>query len=130
MDAPGAEDAADADEAAGTAGTAGTTAEAVEPVVASEEKSDAKAELEAGSVPEPTLRLTKVAAPAPGAEPEAGAKPESTPAVEPDPTPEPAPEAESEPAPAPEPVADRSAGRRRLKAALWPPRLSRGQLVV
>ncbi|MFI5647308.1 DUF881 domain-containing protein [Kitasatospora sp. NPDC051705] len=28
------------------------------------------------------------------------------------------------------PAADRSAGRRRLKAALWPPRLSRGQLVV
>ncbi|MFF2615493.1 DUF881 domain-containing protein [Kitasatospora sp. NPDC058046] len=82
------------------------------------------------------LRLTKVTAPAPGAEPKTGAKPESAPAAEPEPTPEPvpdpepAPEAESEPEPEPEPVADRSAGRRRLKAALWPPRLSRGQLVV
>ncbi|MFF2121400.1 DUF881 domain-containing protein [Kitasatospora sp. NPDC058184] len=86
------------------------------------------------------MRLTKVTAPAPGAEPKTGAKPESAPAAEPEPTPEPmsepvpglepAAEAESEPEPEPEPVADRSAGRRRLKAALWPPRLSRGQLVV
>lgn len=133
VDAPRTDSAADADEAAGTAGE---TAEAVEPVVASEEKSDAKAELEAGSAPEPTLRLTKVTAPAPGAEPKTGAKPESAPAAEPEPTPEPVPapepaaEAGSEPEPEPEPVADRSAGRRRLKAALWPPRLSRGQLVV
>ncbi|MFB7125770.1 MULTISPECIES: DUF881 domain-containing protein [unclassified Kitasatospora] len=86
------------------------------------------------------MRLTKVTAPAPGdepkTEPKTGAKPESAPAAEPEPTPEPvsgpepAPEAGSEPEPEPEPVADRSAGRRRLKAALWPPRLSRGQLVV
>ncbi len=131
VDAPRTDGAADADEAAGTAGE---TAEAVEPVVASAEKSDAKAELEADSVPEPTLRLTKVTEPAPGAEAETGAKtgakPESTPAAEPVSGPEPAPEAGSEPEPEPEPVADRSAGRRRLKAALWPPRLSRGQLVV
>ncbi|WP_416874556.1 DUF881 domain-containing protein [Kitasatospora sp. SC0581] len=80
------------------------------------------------------MRLTKVTEPAPGAEAETGAKtgakPESTPAAEPVSGPEPAPEAGSEPEPEPEPVADRSAGRRRLKAALWPPRLSRGQLVV
>ncbi|WP_405363864.1 DUF4573 domain-containing protein [Kitasatospora sp. NBC_00085] len=40
-----------------------------------------------------------------------------------------APAEAAEPAPAPQ-DADRGAGRRRLKAALWPPRLSRGQLVV
>ncbi|WNM50281.1 DUF881 domain-containing protein [Kitasatospora sp. CM 4170] len=34
------------------------------------------------------------------------------------------------PAPSATPAVDRGAGRRRLKAVLWPPRLSRGQLVV
>ncbi|MGA5821596.1 DUF881 domain-containing protein [Kitasatospora sp. NPDC094028] len=43
--------------------------------------------------------------------------------------PEPAPASEPEAGAEPEPV-DGNAGRRRLKAALWPPRLSRGQLVV
>ncbi|MET8539393.1 DUF881 domain-containing protein [Kitasatospora sp. NPDC004799] len=130
------------------AGTAGETAEAGE---ASEGKSDAEAELEAGSVPEPTLRLTKAAEPAPeaasatepeadpkaepGAEPGPEAEAKPAPAVEPakstpEPTAEPGAATESEPTPEPEPDADRNTGRRRLKAALWPPRLSRGQLVV
>ncbi|MFG3056000.1 DUF881 domain-containing protein [Kitasatospora sp. NPDC048239] len=61
---------------------------------------------------------------------------DAEPAPEPDaePTPEPAPEAKPEPEagsePAARPAVDRGAGRRRLQAALWPPRLSRGQLVV
>ncbi|GAA3024745.1 hypothetical protein GCM10010519_61430 [Streptomyces lactacystinicus] len=113
---------------------------------APEEKSDAKAELEADSAPEPTLRLTKVVGPAPAAGTKAGtkpeakagpvaeAKPEPVPAPGAEPEPEPEPEVESEPeseaAPEPEPASDRNTGRRRLKAALWPPRLSRGQLVV
>ncbi|MFF1904071.1 DUF881 domain-containing protein [Kitasatospora sp. NPDC058218] len=65
----------------------------------------------------------------------------SEPAAEPTSAPEPAAVAEAAPAPevpaepeavaTPEPaVDDRGAGRQRLKAALWPPRLSRGQLVV
>ncbi|MFF4384431.1 DUF881 domain-containing protein [Kitasatospora sp. NPDC001547] len=98
------------------------------------------------------LRLTKIPGPAPEAAPEAepesgpgaeaktvpvpvsvpvpapAAEPEPRPAPEADPEPEAA--AEPEPTPEPEPVAERNAGRRRLKAALWPPRLSRGQLVV
>ncbi|MEU3569433.1 DUF881 domain-containing protein [Kitasatospora sp. NPDC036755] len=54
------------------------------------------------------------------------------PAAEPVPAAEPEAESAPEPEPdaGPEPAADRNAGRRRLKAALWPPRLSRGQLVV
>ncbi len=122
----GPEGAADTAEAAEVAGE---TAEAEE---ASEEKPDATAEFGAGSVPEPTLRLTKVIESAPGAEPEAGPKADSKPEAEASPAPEPAPAAEPEPevAAEPEPVPDRNAGRRRLKAALWPPRLSRGQLVV
>ncbi|MFJ9948794.1 DUF881 domain-containing protein [Kitasatospora sp. NPDC091207] len=78
------------------------------------------------------------------AEPEPAEEPKRAPKTEAAPT-EPVPEAaaapravsvpveEPEPGQQPEPVAaadDRSAGRRRLKAALWPPRLSRGQLVV
>ncbi|MER8101205.1 DUF881 domain-containing protein [Kitasatospora sp. NPDC094016] len=72
-------------------------------------KSDAKPELDAEAAPAPVVRLEKAAAPA------------SEPASEPEPEPEPV----VEPA-----AVDRSAGRRRLKAALWPPRMSRGQLVV
>ncbi len=115
---------------------------------AGQEKSEAEAELEAGSLPEPTLRLAKPVLPrlepkepetTPGPGPGPGAKPAPlpAPAVES----KPAPEAEPEPAAEPEsepaaeaaeqsPVVDRNTGRRRLKAALWPPRLSRGQLVV
>ncbi|WP_308272192.1 DUF881 domain-containing protein [Kitasatospora sp. SUK 42] len=86
------------------------------------DKSDAEAELEAGPrQPEPAVRLTKAATPEPGPatpEPVAGQEPETEgEAVEPEPAGQ-------------EPAADRNAGRRRLKAALWPPRLSRGQLVV
>nr|WP_308129959.1 DUF881 domain-containing protein [Kitasatospora aureofaciens] len=82
-------------------------------------KSDAKAELEVVPAEEP--------APEPEAEPEQ----EPAPAEEIEQEPEPESESESEPESEPEPAAvGRNAGRRRLKAALWPPRLSRGQLVV
>ncbi|MFJ9775965.1 DUF881 domain-containing protein [Kitasatospora sp. NPDC101157] len=85
------------------------------------EESDAKAELEGGAgEPEPSVRLVKEPEPEPveveAAEVEA-AEAEAE-AVEPS-------EAAEEP-----PAVDRNAGRRRLQAALWPPRLSRGQLVV
>lgn len=108
------------------------------------ERSDAEAGLEAASAePEPVVRPTKAVEPAPAAEagpvseeskPEAGPKGESK--VEPKAAAEAEPAESAEPEPAepegvePEAAVDRSAGRRRLKAALWPPRLSRGQLVV
>ncbi|MEU6968726.1 DUF881 domain-containing protein [Kitasatospora aureofaciens] len=81
------------------------------------EETDAKADLEGEAEdPEPSVRLVKAARPEPEPEPvEAEAEPA---AVEPS-------EAAEEP-----PAVDRNAGRRRLQAALWPPRLSRGQLVV
>ncbi|MFJ9443547.1 DUF881 domain-containing protein [Kitasatospora sp. NPDC101235] len=122
--------------AAGTAEAAEVAGETAEAEEASEEKSDARAELGAGSVTEPTLRLTKITESAPGAEseaePKADSETDSKPEAEAGPAPEPAPAAEAEPEAAaePEPAPDRNAGRRRLKAALWPPRLSRGQLVV
>ncbi|MFG2844954.1 DUF881 domain-containing protein [Kitasatospora sp. NPDC048296] len=112
------------------------------------EKSDAEAELEgAVAEPEPVVSLTKAPEPESAAgtskaEPERDPKPESTAQPKPEPKVEPEVEAgpeptESEPAEpagtaeAEQPSAgDRTAGRRRLKAALWPPRLSRGQLVV
>ncbi|MFJ8624665.1 DUF881 domain-containing protein [Kitasatospora sp. NPDC093550] len=132
--APEPDVASEADEAAeeAAAGVPATGAEADRD--AAEEKSDAKAELEADSTPEPTLRLVKAVRPEPEPEPE----PARTPTVDAEPVPEPAAKVEPEPAPEPpaeetvEPPAamDRGAGRRRLKAALWPPRLSRGQLVV
>nr|WP_307806558.1 DUF881 domain-containing protein [Streptomyces sp. FH025] len=113
------------DEAAGKAVESAETelkepeaAEAVEEAAGAEAgpvKPDAKAELEAEPrKPEPSVRLTKAAEP------------------EPEPAPEPETEAAAaEPEPAEQsPAVDRNAGRRRLKAALWPPRLSRGQLVV
>ncbi|WP_435796312.1 DUF881 domain-containing protein [Kitasatospora aureofaciens] len=79
------------------------------------EETEAKAELEGGAEdPEPSVRLVKAARPEPEPEPE----PVEAAAVEPS-------EAAEEP-----PAVDRNAGRRRLQAALWPPRLSRGQLVV
>ncbi|MFJ9845753.1 DUF881 domain-containing protein [Kitasatospora sp. NPDC101155] len=114
------------------------------------EKSDAEAELE-GAVaepePEPVVSLTKAPEPESAAgtskaEPERDPKPEPTAQPKPEPKVEPEVEAGSEPtesepaepagtAEAEQPSAgDRTAGRRRLKAALWPPRLSRGQLVV
>lgn len=135
VDAPGPESDGEPDQdgskdAAGAVGEAeGTPAEE-----ASAENFDAKAELEADSAPEPTPRLTKVTEPAPvaeaAAEAKAGTKAEAKPEPDPAPATEPEPEPESESQTAPEPAPDRSAGRRRLKAALWPPRLSRGQLVV
>ncbi|MEV7774018.1 DUF881 domain-containing protein [Kitasatospora sp. NPDC086791] len=109
---------------------AAEAAEAAEDAAADpvEEKSDAEAELEGGSTPEPTLRLLKPVRPelAPVSRP--GSTPRAASAVEPESGPEPEP-AVAEAAEQP-PVVDRSAGRRRLQAALWPPRLSRGQLVV
>ncbi len=81
------------------------------------EETDAKAEFEGGAEdPEPSVRLVKAARPEPEPEP-VEAEAEAA-AVEPS-------EAAEEP-----PAVDRNAGRRRLQAALWPPRLSRGQLVV
>lgn len=60
--------------------------------------------------------------------------PKSAPEPAPDPEPEDEPGYEEEVEPAPMSVSaravDRHSGRRRLKAALWPPRMSRGQLVV
>lgn len=102
----------------------GRPGEAAEGVQSAEEPTDpddshARAERETGAA-EPRsvtpVRLTKPAEPEPAvAEGDAHGGPE-----------EPAgPEAVEEPQ-----DADRAAGRRRLKAALWPPRLSRGQLVV
>ena len=83
------------------------------------------------------------------AEVEAGTAPEAAvePAAEPEQEPEPEPEQESEqesaaaepvapmaPEVRPQPAAPKPSaavsGRRRLRAAMWPPRLSRGQLVV
>ncbi|MFJ7911236.1 DUF881 domain-containing protein [Kitasatospora sp. NPDC096204] len=125
-------------------GAAGAAAESEESGAASEGKSDAEAELDGGAGPEPTLRLTKPTEPAPKTEPEAESVaeheaksapapvPVAGPGPEPEHQPGPEPEAEPEPEAAvePDPAADRNAGRRRLKAAVWPPRLSRGQLVV
>ncbi|MFD9690687.1 DUF881 domain-containing protein [Kitasatospora sp. NPDC059088] len=92
-----------------------------EPGAAGEsEKSDAEAELETVSAAPPSpVRLTKTPV---EAEAEAGTD-------EPSEAAEPAAVEESEAAEEP-PAGDRNAGRRRLKAAVWPPRLSRGQLVV
>ncbi|MFI9364037.1 DUF881 domain-containing protein [Kitasatospora sp. NPDC053057] len=98
--------------------------EAAEPVEeaaeaeAEPEESDAEAELEAApEEPEPSVSLVKAA------EPEREPVEVETEAVEPSEAAE--PEAAEEAS-----VVDRNAGRRRLQAALWPPRLSRGQLVV
>ncbi|MEV7780577.1 DUF881 domain-containing protein [Kitasatospora sp. NPDC088351] len=81
-------------------------------------KPEAKAEVEAAA--EPAAPAPQPVA-VPGPEPAAGTAPEAERV-----------RAAEEPAePGAEPDADdRGAGRRRLKAALWPPRLSRGQLVV
>ncbi|MEV7929351.1 DUF881 domain-containing protein [Kitasatospora sp. NPDC088779] len=85
----------------------GPVAAVGEPEEQAAAKSDAKPELDAEAAPTPAVRLAKAAAPAPE------------------------PASEPEPEPVVEPAAlDRGAGRRRLKAALWPPRMSRGQLVV
>ncbi|MFE5584990.1 DUF881 domain-containing protein [Kitasatospora sp. NPDC056531] len=112
-------------------GAAEAESESAEP-----EKSDAEAELEGTAAEsEPVVSLTKAAEPESAAgksrtEPERDPEPEPKDEAGPEPTEseptEPAKAAEAE-----QPSAgDRNAGRRRLKAALWPPRLSRGQLVV
>ncbi|MER7844516.1 DUF881 domain-containing protein [Kitasatospora sp. NPDC096077] len=160
MPEPGREEAAKdggrkaAEPVVGATGT-DQESEAVVEAASAPVESDAEAELEArAEEPEPsepstpvkpsepsepsalsesselTVRLTKAAVPvpppAPEREPGHEAVPSSEAEVEADEPSEGAgPEAVEEP-----PAADRSAGRRRLKAALWPPRLSRGQLVV
>ncbi|MFB7620639.1 DUF881 domain-containing protein [Kitasatospora sp. NPDC056181] len=111
------------------------SAEDPEPEPAAESKAvepDADESVAGPKAVEPEVKAVEAAAAEP--EPEA-AKPEPEPkAVEPEAA-EVGPEVKAvepeadEPVPAP-PVVDRGAGRRRLKAALWPPRLSRGQLVV
>nr|WP_234327213.1 DUF881 domain-containing protein [Streptomyces sp. NRRL WC-3742] len=121
-----------------------TAEEVEEPTEAAEEagtvseKSDAEAEVEpeVGAEVGAEVGTGEPAEPEPEPEPaaEPESKPEPTPEPEPEPEPEATPEAEAEPEPEPTPepdaVPERLAGRRRLKAALWPPRLSRGQLVV
>ena len=58
-------------------------------------------------------------------------KPEPKPEPEPEPVPVPESEPESGAEPEPKPASEVAVtGRRRLRAAMWPPRLSRGQLVV
>lgn len=86
---------------------------------------DVEPEPQPEAVSEPESEPEHEPAPAPAPE----AKPEAVPAREPEPQPQSVAEepVAEEPAPA---AVDRGAGRRRLKAALWPPRLSRGQLVV
>ncbi|KJS56581.1 membrane protein [Streptomyces rubellomurinus subsp. indigoferus] len=117
---------------------------AAEPAEAESAPADTSAEeavetaAEGADGPEESAESDAAPARAPEAEPEpvvsepaAGAEHEAGPdeASAPDRAPEAAPEPEPEPEPEPAPV-DGNAGRRRLKAALWPPRLSRGQLVV
>ncbi|MGW4650961.1 DUF881 domain-containing protein [Kitasatospora sp. NPDC004289] len=67
--------------------------------------------------------------PEPTPEPEAVREPEPTPEPQPEPEVWPEPDVVPEPAAVAEPV-DENTPRRRLRTALWPPRLSRGQLVV
>lgn len=76
--------------------------------------------------PEPEQAPGTTPDPEPTPEPESAADPE--PAADPDRAPEPEPEPEPQP-PAEHPQAP-SDGRKRLRSALWPPRISRGQLVV
>nr|BEK69858.1 hypothetical protein KPHV_70850 [Kitasatospora purpeofusca] len=102
---------------------------------------------EADPAPKPEPAPKPVPAPVP--EPESKPLPVPAPELLPVPAPKSAPEPEDEPEdedalafeadpeevePAPMSVSaqavDRHSGRRRLKAALWPPRMSRGQLVV
>ncbi|MGC0319316.1 DUF881 domain-containing protein [Kitasatospora acidiphila] len=74
--------------------------------------------------PEPEQAPGTTPDPEPTPEPESAADPE--PAADPDRAPEPEPEPQP---PAEHPQAP-SDGRKRLRSALWPPRISRGQLVV
>ncbi|MER5642492.1 DUF881 domain-containing protein [Kitasatospora sp. NPDC002227] len=95
-----------------------------------EEKSGPEQEPEqaegAGDTPEPEAKKTASEEPeqAPQPEPEPEAEPE------PEPGPEPAPEAAPGPVKAAAKAEEPSNPRTRLKAALWPLRISRGQLVV
>ncbi|MDH6145927.1 uncharacterized protein YlxW (UPF0749 family) [Kitasatospora sp. GP30] len=78
--------------------------------------------------PEPEQAPGTTPDPEPTPEPESAADPE--PAADPDRAPEPEPEPEPEPQPPAEHPQAPSDGRKRLRSALWPPRISRGQLVV
>ncbi|WP_229927696.1 DUF881 domain-containing protein [Kitasatospora indigofera] len=62
--------------------------------------------------------------------PEVRPAPISEAASEPEPQPEPEPASASQSEAGPRPVPAAAGGRRRLRAAMWPPRVSRGQLVV
>ena len=89
------------------------------PEVGNEVENEVENEAEAGTAPEAAVE--------PAAEPEQEPEQESEPAAA-EPVAPMAPEVRPQPA-APKPPAAVS-GRRRLRAAMWPPRLSRGQLVV
>ncbi|MET9401270.1 DUF881 domain-containing protein [Kitasatospora sp. NPDC002965] len=110
-------------------------ARALPPVAAAEpvRRPEPRPEPAAKSIPQPQAQTQSQLQPAgPDAESVAPPPPSPPPPV---PEPEPAPALLPATAPAPEPESgpagdDRAAGRRRLKAAVWPPRLSRGQLVV
>lgn len=124
------------------------SAEPAESVEAGEEAVDPEPEETAVRPAEPTVEAVDAGddeveaaaveprpTPVPPRTPEPTSAPEPAAVAEAAPTPgaAPAPEVPAEPeaAATPEPaVDDRGAGRQRLKAALWPPRLSRGQLVV
>lgn len=104
----------------------------VRPAEAPRAGSDAEPEVE--SAP-PAPRRAPVVTPAPARAPEVTAETPGADSGPADPAEEPEPEDDQEePEHAPMSVSaqtvDRHAGRRRLMAALWPPRLSRGQLVV
>lgn len=132
VEGTGAEDGAGPEEPATPDEPAEEPVEESAGAAAGPEKYDAEADREtAVEEPAPSVRLTKPVAP----EPEPVPAPAPVAAGAGGPSEPEAPEAAAEPPaeelPAEEPpVADRSAGRRRLKAAVWPPRLSRGQLVV
>ncbi|WP_422724268.1 DUF881 domain-containing protein [Kitasatospora purpeofusca] len=88
-------------------------------------KSQPVAKPESKPLPVPAPELLPVPARKSAPEPEDKPEPEDEPGFEADPE-------EVEPAPmsVSARAVDRHSGRRRLKAALWPPRMSRGQLVV
>ena len=91
------------------------------PEVGNEVENEVENEAEAGTAPEAAVE--PAAEPEPEQEPEQESEPAAAEPVAPM-----APEVRPQPA-APKPPAAVS-GRRRLRAAMWPPRLSRGQLVV
>ncbi|MFB8238604.1 DUF881 domain-containing protein [Kitasatospora purpeofusca] len=98
---------------------------ASKPTPEPEPKPEPESKPESKLLPVLAPELPPVAAPKPAPKPEPEPEPEEEPGFEEDPE-------EVEPAPmsVSAQAVDRHSGRRRLKAALWPPRMSRGQLVV